>query len=74
MADSYKPAVSGKRIPMPGNQADWPEEGRPINPLSGWENRLVADGDLIKVEDAEAKQITKTAASLKADGSNGGDN
>ncbi|WFS01595.1 hypothetical protein [Rhizobium tumorigenes] len=45
MADKYKPAP-GKRIPMPGNQADWPEEGRALDPLSGYENRLVADGDL----------------------------
>lgn len=50
----YKPA-KGKRIPMPGNQGDWPDEGRAINPLSGWENRLVADGDLVPVRMASAK-------------------
>lgn len=49
MPDIYKPAP-GKRVPMPYGQPDWPEDGRPVNSSSAWEARLVADGDLVKVE------------------------
>lgn len=50
MDEFYKPAP-GKRIPMPGLQPDWPADGRRINPLSAYELRLVADGDLIQVDE-----------------------
>lgn len=50
----YVPAVKGKRIPMPGNQPDWPEDGRPVNFASPYEARLVADGTL-----TEQKPATK---------------
>lgn len=68
MADIYKPA-GGKRIPMPGNQADWPQEGRAINPLSGWERRLVADGDLV-LDDDQAAAGAETAAANPASDTN----
>ena len=51
----YKPAP-GKRVPLPGAQPDWPETGRPINPLSAYERRLVADGDLVLVSSAEVSE------------------
>ncbi|MBD9390131.1 hypothetical protein IB237_23300 [Agrobacterium sp. AGB01] len=47
MPDIYVPAP-GKRVPMPYGQPDWPEDGRPVNFASGWEARLVKDGDLVK--------------------------
>jgi hypothetical protein len=50
----YVPAP-GKRIPLPGNRADWPKEGRPLNPLSVYERRLVKDGDLVEAPEKPAK-------------------
>lgn len=49
MPDLYRPAP-GRRVPMPSNQPDWPETGRPVNFASPYESRLVRDGDLVKVE------------------------
>jgi hypothetical protein len=42
----YVPA-RGQRIPMPGNQADWPQDGQPVNPIDAYQARLVLDGDLV---------------------------
>jgi hypothetical protein len=52
MTDLYKPR-DGLRIPMPGNQPDWPVDGRSVNLASSYEARLVKDGDLIKIEDQQ---------------------
>lgn len=46
MSDIYVPA-KGKRIVMPGNRADWPEEGQPIDPIDPYQRRMLLDGDLI---------------------------
>lgn len=46
MKDIYIPS-RGQRIPMPGNQPDWPLEGQPIDPLDRYQRRLVRDKDLI---------------------------
>lgn len=54
----YVPAP-GKRIPMPGNQPDWPTDGRPINEISPYERRLVADGDLIQKPETPAAPAKK---------------
>jgi hypothetical protein len=43
---NYVPA-RGQRIPMPGNQPDWPLDGRPVDPLNLYELRMVRDGDLV---------------------------
>jgi hypothetical protein len=58
MDEIYKPAP-GKRIAMPGFQPDWPDDGRRINPLSAYELRLVADGDLVLVEDETMRSADK---------------
>jgi hypothetical protein len=60
MPISYVPAP-GKRIPMPGNRADWPLTGRPINELSPFERRLVADGDLVPLDEKTTVQPKKPA-------------
>ena len=36
-------AAPGRTIPT-----GWPEDGRPINPLSSYERVLVKDGDLVE--------------------------
>lgn len=46
MTKIYVPA-RGQRIPMPGNQPDWPQHGQPIDELSALHRRMVADGDLV---------------------------
>lgn len=53
MTDIYVPA-RGQRIPMPGAQPDWPADGQPIDPLSAYHRRLVADGDLVRKEPTKA--------------------
>ena len=50
MTDLYRPK-KGLRVPMPSGQPDWPAEGRPVNFAVTYEARLVADGDLVKIED-----------------------
>jgi hypothetical protein len=50
----YVPA-RGQRIPMPGNQPDWPLDGQPINPIDLYHRRLVKDGDLI-IKSGKAKK------------------
>jgi hypothetical protein len=54
MTEIYVPAP-GKRIVMPGSQADWPEEGQAINPIDPYQARLVKDGDLV-LKQAEAEK------------------
>jgi hypothetical protein len=53
----------GQRIPMPGNQADWPQDGQPVNPIDGYQARLVRDGDLVVKPDdlptPEAEAVTE---------------
>lgn len=57
----YVPAVKGRRIPMPGNQPDWPEDGRPVNFASPYEARLVADKTLkVKPEAADQEKKPET--------------
>lgn len=58
MDEIYVPA-RGQRIPMPGNQPDWPLDGRPINPIDPYQRRLVLDGDLIVKTDDPAKPAAK---------------
>jgi hypothetical protein len=61
----YVPA-RGQRIPMPGNQADWPQDGQPVNPIDGYQARLVRDGDLVVKPDdlptPEAEAVTEIPA------------
>lgn len=45
-------------VPLPGGSA-WPADGRPIDPLSAYERRLVKDGDIIE------KPVAKAAAKSK---------
>lgn len=53
MTTLYKPREEGLRIPMPGQQGDWPADGHPVNFASPYEARLVKSGDLVKVEDKQ---------------------
>ena len=52
-------------IPAPGrivpdvNGGTWPEEGRPIDPLSPFETRMVRDGDLVEKPAPKAAGKTK---------------
>jgi hypothetical protein len=57
----FVPTVKGTRIPMPGNQPDWPADGRPVNFASPYEARLVADGTL-KLKPAAADPEQKPTA------------
>ncbi|ARO22943.1 hypothetical protein TAL182_CH01130 [Rhizobium sp. TAL182] len=59
--DTYIPARKGERIPMPGNQPDWPADGRMVNFASPYEARLVADGTL-KLKPASADPEQKPTA------------
>jgi hypothetical protein len=47
MIDKIYVPARGKRIPMPGNQPDWPQDGQAIDPLSTLHRRMVLDGDLV---------------------------
>ncbi|MGO6707604.1 hypothetical protein [Rhizobium leguminosarum] len=57
--DIYVPAKKGARIPMPGGQPDWPEDGRPVNFTSPFENRLVRDGTLVLAKKPAAGKAKK---------------
>lgn len=70
MTDLYRPK-KGLRVPMPGNQPDWPQDGRPIDPLSAYEKRLVESGDLVLIEPKEPEE-DNAAGSKKPAGSSGG--
>jgi hypothetical protein len=48
----YVPA-RGQRIVMPGNQPDWPEDGKPVDPIDAYQLRMVRDGDLVLKPEAE---------------------
>lgn len=48
MSELYRP-VNGQRIPMPGGEPDWPQDGRPINEFNTYEARLLAEGALERV-------------------------
>lgn len=62
MTTIYVPA-SGRRIQMPGNRPDWPDEGQPIDPLDNYQRRLVADHDLVvKPEPATKRSRTGKGA------------
>lgn len=61
MSDIYRP-VKGQRIPMPGNQPDWPQDGRPINHSNPYEARLLAEGALEKVPEEPQKSGTSEKA------------
>lgn len=54
MTELYRP-VNGQRIPMPGNQPDWPQDGRPINRANPHEAMLLAEGSLEKVPEEPQK-------------------
>lgn len=64
MSELYRP-VNGQRIPMPGGEPDWPQDGRAINHFNTYEARLLAEGSLELVPEApqleapeELKRIT----------------
>lgn len=71
MTDLYRPK-RGLRVPMPGNQPDWPQEGRPLDPLSAYEARLVESGDLVKIDPKDEPEDDHAAAAKKPAGSSGG--
>ena len=49
MSDLYRP-TKGRRVPLPGSNATWPESGIPIDLSNPYVARLVRDGDLEKVQ------------------------
>ncbi len=59
--DIYVPR-DGARLPVP-----WPEEGRAVNPLNNFEQRLILEGDLV------LKPATLPASQKKGQGDTGGD-
>ncbi|MDK4712994.1 hypothetical protein [Rhizobium sp. CNPSo 4039] len=60
--DIYVPR-DGARLPVP-----WPEEGRAVNPLNNFEQRLILEGDLV------LKPATQPASQKKGQGGDtGGD-
>lgn len=54
----YVPS-KGQRIPMPGNQPDWPLDGQAVNPIDAYQARLVRDGDLVPKPDEPVKPAAR---------------
>lgn len=58
-------AAPDRTVSLPGG-GTWPKEGRPIDPISPYERRLVLDGDLIEKADDLIKLTAEQPATSRA--------